>query len=439
MTVSHERLLEFERGVLGSMMMDERAIEVVSTYVDASEFVSAKHQAVFETVLAMYNESKPIDILTVTTELKRYRHDTIVSPADVASLTNAVPSAANVRYYADQVVMAAKRRRLLMLARKAQNEIEEGADETEVIDGIEQALIDISSGKVSHGYAPAHLALLSAQQRIDLVRSVGDDVWAAKTGIERIDKFLGGLEAEDYMVIGARPSVGKSAIALQMAMNMAFRQRKSVGFFTLEMADNQLMLRAIAQELKLDSRKLRLGHVSQSEMKRIIEFGEEVTDVKLFINDTPNIALSKLRAQARTIKQREGMDVMVVDYLTLIRGDSRVPRWEMVTMISAAMKELARELKVAVIALSQLSRDSENKRPTLASLRESGAIEQDADIVLLLHRPKEPELDWAGNVQPAGVEFILAKNRNGPVGSAYLIFHPQYTRFEEAGDGTIGD
>lgn len=426
--LEYSQVKDFEKCVLGAVLLSNDVMDEVSRELEPNDFSSARHREVYQTMEAMYGEAKPIDLVTLTAELKR--NGSMVGPSEVVMLSSVVPTTANVRYYIDQVALASRRRRLLQVARKAQNELEGGEDEVAVMDGMEQALVDIATGRVSHHYVPAHVALISAARRIDSVREGGDGVWAAEPGVPGFARILPYLEYEDYMVIGARPSVGKSAIALQMALDMSRRQRKKVAIFTLEMSGQALMTRALSQGLRLNSRKVRQGLIDAGEMKKIMDFGEELHDLKLFINDTPNMRLATLRAQARTIKQREGLDVLFIDYLTLVRGDSRMPRWEQVTAISAAMKELARELQIVVVALSQLGRDSENRRPTLASLRESGAIEQDADIVLLLHRVLEPDLDWTGEPQSQNVEFILGKNRNGPVGVVHMTFVPQHTRFE---------
>jgi replicative DNA helicase len=427
------RVAEFEIAVLGGILLDSNIMDKVSRELESSDFFSNKHRVIFETMLAMYADAKPIDILSLHHELTETKQIEMVGGvAYVASLPSMVPSTANVGYYVDEVRRASHRRRLLLVARQAQNALEDGQAEDEVVQAMEQSLVDINSSHGHRGYVQFATAMISATRRVERVRSKGDRAFKCKTGLKGIDKMLGGLEGEEYMVIGARPSVGKSAVALQMALDMAGIQKRRVAIFTLEMADTQLGIRAVSQAIRLDSRKIRNGNVSEQDMKRIVDFGSEMAAYKLWINDTASIPLAELRAQSRLIKQREGLDVIIVDYITLIRGNARLARWEQVTEISNSMKALARELDVAVIALSQVGRATDRKRPTLADLRESGAIEQDADIVMLLHRLEDPQTDPYGTPLPVPVEMILAKNRNGPVGSVKMQFIPQYTRFEEA-------
>jgi replicative DNA helicase len=434
-----ERILEFERAIIGCAVISNFVMDALLSEIEASDFMAAKHRVLYETMVGMYAEAKPIDLVTLHNEVDRDGNGGVVSASDIASLTTDAIQPSSLSYYVGEVKKAALRRNLLKVARGAQNQIETGEDEDSVIESMENALIELSTRSGTRGYIPAYVALMGAAKRIDEMQRGDVDMFKVQTGIRALDGLIGGLEEEDYMIIGARPSVGKSALALQMAMDMAMRQKKRVAIFSLEMGGNALMMRTLSQELRIDSKKIRQGMITQSDMERIVDFGGRLSGLKMFLNDTPNIRLSDLRSQARMIKQREGLDVIIIDYLTLITGNKRLPRWEQVTEISAALKQLGRELQTSVIALSQLSRDSDEKRPTLASLRESGAIEQDADVVLLLHRTSDVGSDLAGNPNPQSIEFIVAKDRNGPVGKVNMVFLPQYTRFEHAADRLMGE
>lgn len=430
--IQRERLLEMEKTVLGSILVDNSVMEVCSRELETSDFSSGKHRLIYDTFMEMYGEAKPITLLSLSHEIGKENKSKVVDAGYIAGLTSGVASTGSIRYYVEEIKRASRQRKLLLVAKMAQADLEGGESEEVVVDKMESALVDISSRSNTRGYVPAHVSMMSAVRHIDMMASSGDDSWKIKTGLKQLDDLIGGLESEDYMIVGARPSVGKSALALQIAAHVAMEQKKSVVLFTLEMSGRSLMSRSISQKLRIDSKKVRQGWLSTSEIGKIIDFGSELSTFKWFINDTPNIRLTDLRAQARMVKQREGVDLIIIDYITLITGNKQLQRWEQITEISAALKQLSRELEVPVIALSQVARDSENKKPTLASLRESGAIEQDADIVLLLHRTTEPTIDLSGNPNPQGIEFILAKNRNGPVGSINMLFLPQYTRFEHA-------
>lgn len=428
-----ERIDGYERSLLGAMLIDDSVVEVTEAELESSDFLKSRNRLVYEALCEMYSDAKPINLLTVTDYILG-KNQNLVDAAFIASLsTEAIPTG-SVRFYIEEIRRNSRKRTLLNIARSAQNQLVEGGDEDEVVSYMEQSLVDLSSERRSRGYLAAHVPLAGAARRIERIMISGEEEWAAKTGLDSVDHLLGGLENDDYMIVGARPSVGKSALALQIAFDMAAVQGKKVAVFTLEMSGQSLMHRAVSQQLRLDSRAVRLGHIRPKEMDRIRNWVSEVVNLPMFINDTPNIRLLDLKMQSRLMKQREGLDVIIIDYLTLIRHDSRLQRWEEVSEISRSLKELARELQVPVVCLSQLGRDADNKKPTLSNLRESGAIEQDADIVLLLHRPNEPGYGLAGNPNPVPIEFILAKNRNGPVGTKNLLFMPAYTRFEERGD-----
>lgn len=425
------RIREFEATVLGMILMDNGVIEVCERQLSTSDFGYPVHRQIYDIVLSLYADAAPVNITTVYDRVVEERLTDTVSAEYVSRLTDSVATTANVEYYIKEIRKAARKRRLMNVARRAQNQITDGVDDEEVVTEMENALLELGQGEQTNSYMSFHAAMMSASHRIYQMKEQGSGMFVAKTGIRSLDRLLGGLEAEDYMVVGARPSVGKSALALQMGMDIAGKQGKKVAIFTAEMAYYQLAVRAVSQECRIDSRKIRNGKITEHEMEKIKDFGGKLQEYRLFVNDTPNIPLTDLKTQARTIKQREGLDVIIVDYLTLIRGNQRLQRWEMVTEISSAMKELARELDVANIVLSQVGRHNDNKRPSLGDLRESGAIEQDADIVMFLHRAAEPQFDSLGMPYPVPVEAILAKNRNGSVGTVPLSFIPQYTRFEE--------
>lgn len=426
-----EQVKKFERAVLGAILLENDVMDRTAAELESTDFIDHRNQIVYLTMLNMFNEAKPMDLLSVTNEVRRSGYGEKAAPSYIAELTEGIPSSANVRYYIQEVKRDSRRRYLLDTTRSAGKELETGKDSEQVVEKMEDALLHVSSDRGHTMYLPAAAMLLTAHRKIEEIGEKGVDAMRATTGFPSVDRMLGGMDAEDYVVLGARPSVGKSAIGLQIAFHNAWKG-KSVAYFTLEMSGESLMSRAMAQQAGINSKKLRTGMLSRNDHDKIVEFGEKVHDIKLFINDSPNMKMNALRRQARMVKQREGLDLIVVDYLTLISLNPRLPRWEEVSQISRNLKELARELEAPVMALSQLGRDSENHRPTLASLRESGSIEQDADVVFLLHRKAEPKIDTYGDPLPVEIEFILAKQRNGPVGTRSLIFKPELTKFAES-------
>ncbi len=291
---------------------------------------------------------------------------------------------------------------------------------------------------MSKQYQKADTIVTETVNVIEKLFHAGGDYTGVPTGFPELDQFTSGFQDSEYIVIGARPSVGKTALALTMASYMAVHKKIPVGFFTLEMSGKSLMQRLLSAEAKIDSSRIRNGMLKHSDFSKLTEAAGRLYEAPLFIEDTPNIKLLELRAQARRMRKNENIRAIFIDYIGLIESDSRnnIPRHEQVAEVSRSLKSLARELDIPIIALSQVGRQSEGKEPTLADLRESGSIEQDADVVMFIHKQRETDKDLEHNSKTTiETDLILAKQRNGPVGTCKLVFIPKFTRFESLAKG----
>jgi replicative DNA helicase len=350
----------------------------------------------------------------------------------VSSLTGAVPTSANVEYYARIVKESSVRRKLLRVSNEIIATIYDDTRESrKVLEEAERRIFDIAESQQSEAFRKAKDIVQETVEAIERLYKTKDSYTGIPSGFPDLDNMLSGFQDSELIIIGARPSVGKTALALTMAAHMAIHQHVPVGFFTAEMSNMALMQRLIAAEARIGSQTIRTGMLKPSDFKSLTDAAGLIYEAPLWINDTPNIPLLDLRAQARRMVAQMGIRILFIDYITLITSENtELPRHEQVAEISRSLKALARELKVPIVALSQLTRDSEGKRPSLASIRESGSIEQDADVVIFLHR--ERGSDRTGEEHPSVVEteLVVAKQRNGPVGTVKIAFVPKYTKFE---------
>lgn len=419
--------LEAERAVLGAILLDNECLEAVCRHLRAEDFSAHSHRRVYEAILALSDAGAGMDIVTVTDQMGRSGTlEESGGAAAVAELTNVVPSAANVEFYARRVKGLAQRRSLYRLGQRLQERSSAAeASEEELVDEAEKDLFAIADQRSVVPYARTYDFMGDTVNHLERLYKLEGQLPGISSGYPDLDRMTGGFQDDDLVIIGARPSLGKSSIALSMAANMAIRGGVAVGFFSLETARRQLMLRLIAGEGKIDSANLRRGTFRESDFGRILDVGSKLTQANLFVNDTSGIRLVDLRAQARRMRAYEHVRIIFVDYISLITPDRQdIPRHEQVAEISRSLKALARELEIPVVAVSQLKRETEGRQPTLADLRESGSLEQDADVVILLHRDRE------NDGEQLVTELILAKNRNGPIGRIELAFVPRYTRFE---------
>jgi replicative DNA helicase len=415
---------EAEIATLGAVLIDTEALPAIIHLVRPEDFYKGAHQRIFEAVLALFDRGQSLDLITLTEELRaRGVLELCGGPAYVSRLTSAVPTSANVEFYA-RIVQATSIRRTL--ARVSQEIIaqahDDGTDISVILEEAERRIFEISDRHQTGTYAPAKEIVKLTFEAIEKHYHSKTEYTGIPSGFKDLDQLTMGFQNSEFIVIGARPSVGKTAFALSIAANMAIKQKIPVGFFSLEMSAMAIMQRLLSMEARLDSQRMRTGMLSPADFSRITEACGRLYEAPLYISDSPDLKLLDLRAQARRMKSNQDVKVIFVDYITLIGSENRdLPRHEQIAEVSRSLKSLAREINIPVIALSQVRRETEGKRPTLADLRESGSIEQDADVVVFIHTE-----DLKAEVR----EIAVAKQRNGPVGDIQLAFLARYTKFE---------
>lgn len=427
---------EAEMATLGALLLDPEALGVVLQYLRAADFYSNAHKKIFTAIISLSERSEAIDLLTLTEELRSSGElQNVGGSTYISSLTSVVPTSANVEYYARIVQENSLRRLMLRIASEmivsAHNE---ALNSRLIIEEAEKKVFEVTDNQKRGGYRAAREIIQDTVVSIEQLYKRKENYTGIPSGFSDLDTMTSGFQNSEFIIIGARPSVGKTALAMTMAANMSIEKKIPVGFFTLEMSENALMMRLIASESRINSNKLRSGMLKSADFKSLTDSAGRIYEAPLFIDDTPNMKLLDLRAQARRMKSKENVQIIFIDYIGLIEPESKsnVPRHEQVAEISRSLKSLARELEIPIVCLSQVGRQSEGKAPNLADLRESGSIEQDADVVIFLHRKKETERDGdhGTGVNNTETELIIAKQRNGPIGTIPLVFIPKYTRFE---------
>ena len=422
-----------EVATLGAILLDPDALGQVISYLRPPDFYRNAHVRVFDAILGLYERGEEIDLITLTQELRsRNALDSVGGAGYVASLTSSVPTSANIEYYARIVRGASVRRRLLKIANEIIAEAyDDSQDSRAILEEAERKIFEITDSQQDTGFQKAREIVEATVEAIERLYQTKDNYTGIPSGFPSLDNMLSGFQNSEFIVIGARPSVGKTALALTMAGNISVHQKIAVGFFTLEMSKQALMQRLLSAEARIGSQTLRTGMLKSSDFKNLTDAAGLIYEAPLWIADTPNMRLLDLRAQARRMVAQHAVRIIFVDYLTLVSAEnSESPRHEQIAEISRSLKALARELEIPVVALSQVTRDSEGKRPNLANIRESGAIEQDADVVMFLHRERVSEQETHQQAQVVETELIVAKQRNGPVGTVKIAFVPRYTKFE---------
>jgi replicative DNA helicase len=428
--------IEAEQSVLGSILIDRDALIEVADFLTPADFYRQAHARIYAVMIDLSERREPIDIVTVAEALDRSGDlETIGGRAYLGTLSNQTPTAVHAAQYARIVERKAVLRNLIGAAGKiAGIGYEDPAEVTEAIDRAEAELFAVSQRRVSAGFSPLKSLLHEAYDRLDYLHEHRGEINGIRTGFQDLDSLTTGLQKSDLVILAARPSVGKTSLALNIAEFAAARDRKSVGIFSLEMSKEQLVLRLLSSVANIDSQRLRTGFLDEMDFTRIAPAMNTLSEAPIYIDDTPNISTMELRTKARRLQAEVGLDMVIVDYLQLMQATATskdANRVQEVAEISRGLKALARELKIPVIALSQLSRQPEmreSKEPRLSDLRESGSIEQDADLVMFLWREK----DRGGDDQAAEGEVIklkLAKHRNGPTGEIDLWFKKAQTRF----------
>ncbi len=433
--------IDAEQSVLGALLIDRDAVIEVADFLRPVDFYRQAHGAIFEGILELYERREPIDIVTVSEVLERNGAlEQIGGSAYLTSLINLTPTAVNAVYYGRIVERKAVLRNLIGAAGKiAAIGYDDSADVGESIDRAEQELYAVSDRRVESGFAQLKTLLHSAYDRLDYLHQHKGEISGIRTGFADFDALTSGLQKSDLVMLAARPSIGKTSFALNVAEHAAVREGKTVGVFSLEMSKEQLVLRLLSSVANIDSQRLRSGFLEEMDFTRLAPAMNALAEAPIFIDDTPNISTMELRTKARRLQAESGLDLIIVDYLQLMQStvQSRdANRVQEVSEISRGLKGLARELQVPVMALSQLSRQAEmreNKEPRLSDLRESGSLEQDADLVMFLWREKErggEDEDPEGEI----INLRLAKHRNGPTGDTKLYFRKKQTRFVSYAD-----
>ncbi|GER80499.1 MAG: replicative DNA helicase [Anaerolineae bacterium CFX3] len=432
-TVPHSR--EAEEAVVGAVLINPEAYYDVAQFLAADDFYIHRLRWIWEAFTRLHEGRVPIDLLTVADELERAGQlNEMGGPAFLTSLINTVPTSLNAESYGKIVEEHSVRRKMINAANRiASIAYNTETDVDEVMGESEKAVFNVSEKRMKHDLQPIKQVLSEYYDRIDDLAKRPDEIHGVPTGFVDLDKMLTGLQPSDLLIIAGRPGQGKTGFLLSVAKNAALTHKKHVAIFSLEMSNEQVVQRLIAQETGIDSQRLRSGKLNQDEWPMFNHAIEVFGDTKIFLDDTPAITPLQLRTKCRRLHMEFGIDLIILDYLQLMSGDTRNDnRVQEVSFISRNLKVLARELNVPVLAAAQLSRAVEqrtDKRPVLSDLRESGSLEQDADIVMFIYRPDQYEKDTAKqNI----AEIIVSKHRNGPVGSVELIFRSALAKFENA-------
>ena len=424
--------LEAEQSVIGSMMMDREAIVIASELITGEDFYNRQYGVLFETMVEMNDAGSPVDLVTLQNRLREKDVPPEVSSLEfVRELITAVPTSANIKYYANIVSEKAMLRRLIRLNEEIANTCYAGKESLEfILDDTEKKVFQLLQKRSMDDYVPIRQVVMNALDRIELASRNKGSVTGVPTGFVDLDYRTAGMQPSDLILIAARPSMGKTALALNIAQYVAFKKNLPVAIFSLEMSKEQLVNRMFSLESSVDAQKLRTGQLNDQEWERLIESAGVIGKSNLNIDDTPGISVAELRSKCRKYKLEQNLSMIIIDYLQLMTGSGRTDsRQQEISDISRSLKAIARELNVPLIALSQLSRAVEQRpdhRPMLSDLRESGAIEQDADVVMFIYRDDYYNHD----TDKKGIsEIIIAKQRNGPIGTVELAWLPEYTRF----------
>ena len=423
---------EAEQSVIGSMLMDKEAVLAASEIITKDDFYERQYGVMFEAMVELYQEGKPVDLVTVQDRLRQKDiPEEVGSPEFVLGLMNAVSTSANIRYYAQIVYEKSLLRRLIRLNEEIASTCYAGKDKVEdILEYTEKATFELLKRQGSGDFVPVRQIALDTLDRIEAAAKLKSSVTGIPTGFTDLDYRLSGLQRSDLVLVAARPSMGKTAFVLNIAQYACFKKNYSVAIFSLEMSKEQLMNRLFSMESRVASQSLRTGDLTDSEWSQLVESVGMIGNSRLIIDDTPGISIAELRSKCRKFKLEFGLDMVMIDYLQLMSGSGKSDsRQQEVSDISRALKALAREIDAPVVALSQLSRACESRpdhRPMLSDLRESGAIEQDADVVMFLYRDDYYNKDTPDkNI----AEVIIAKQRNGPIGTVNLVWLPEFTKF----------
>ncbi len=424
--------LEAEQSVLGSMILDRDSINTAAEIIRPSDFYRLANGEIYETILTLYNKSEPVDLITLSEELRnRGTLEKIGGMTYLADLSNIVATTANTKYYCEIVEEKSILRKLIKSSNEVVARAYEATDNIDaIIESAEESIFDITQGRDKDGFAPVKEVLIDSFNQMEQRAAHKGGLTGLTTGFIDVDKKLSGLQKSDLVLLAARPSMGKTALGINIAVNAALKAEANVAVFSLEMSKEQLVQRMISSVSHVDLGKVISGQLQEEEWGKVIQGMDPLSKSKIFIDDTAGISLLEMRAKCRKLEMEHGIDLILIDYLQLMEMEGRQEsRQQEISAISRGLKALAKELDCPVIALSQLSRAPElraDHRPILSDLRESGAIEQDADVVLFLYRDEYYHED--SELRNIG-ELIIAKHRNGPTGTVELVWKGEYTKF----------
>jgi replicative DNA helicase len=434
--------LDLEEATLGALMLEKDALTKVIDILNPDSFYKDSHRLIFKAIRRLFERSEPIDILTVTNELKKSGElDIIGGPYYITQLTNRVASAANIEYHARIILQKHIQRELIRISSETiKDAYEETSDVFTLLDRAEKNLFEIAKGNISRNYQDMSTMVSEAYKQIEAARLHGSGITGVQSGFTDMDRITSGWQKSDLIIIAARPGMGKTAFVLSLALNAAISFKRAVAFFSLEMSSVQLVQRMISSETGIPSDKLRKGTLDSTEWKKLVSMTGKLSEAPVFIDDTPALSIFDLRSKCRRLKSMHNVELIIIDYLQLMRSDVESKsgnREQEISNISRSLKAIAKELDVPIIALSQLSRAVETrggvKRPQLSDLRESGAIEQDADMVMFIYRPEyyQMELDEDGNPTKGMAEINIAKHRNGAIDRVKLKFINHLAKFTD--------
>lgn len=434
---------EAEQSLLGAILIDKDSMNLVSQIISASDFYNDTHGIIYDAMFTLYEERKPIDLITLSSNLKKNKALDKMDTTYLSELVNIVPTAANIEHYANIIKEFSTKRSLIHIGTQiAEMGYKDEKDVNELIDKAESSVFAVSQGHNVKGFIQIKESLAASFDKIDEIHKSGSGFRGVQTGFVDLDNVLSGMQASNLLILAARPGQGKTAMVVNMAQHIAVKEKQPVGIFSLEMSQEELVDRLLVGQADVDAWRLKTGKLSESDFSKLSQAMGELAEAPIFIDDTPGITISEMRTKARRLQMEQGIKLIIVDYLQLAdpgrRYDNRVQE---VSIVSQGLKNLARELKVPVLAVSQLSRAVEHRgerKPQLADLRESGAIEQDADVVMFIYRP-DVEIS---QIMPT--KLLIAKHRNGPVGEVDLLFRGDRIRFynvdkkREGGDNVNG-
>ncbi len=420
---------EAEQAVLGAILIDKDAIATVSQLISPDNFYDERHQEIYNAMMALYEERKPIDLLTITDVLKKKKtYDKVGGSSYLSSLTNVVPTAANSEYYAGIIRDKYVRRSLIQMSSEmTENAFSEDKEANEILSTSEQQIFKVSQEHIKQGFVHIKETLAESFDRLEELQKTGEGLRGVETGFTDLDNLLSGLQASNLIILAARPGQGKTAFTINIAQHVAITNKTAVGVFSLEMSKEELVDRMLVSQSDIDAWKLKTGRLQEDDFDKLSVAMGQLAEAPIFIDDTPGLSIPEMRTKARRLQSEHNLKLLIVDYLQLANpGKKFENRVNEVSYISQSLKNMARELKIPVIGVSQLSRAVEQRgggKPQLADLRESGAIEQDADVVMFLYSADEEF------TSQRIVNILIAKHRNGPVGEKELLFRGDRIRF----------